>query len=191
MKSILFIIALLYSSIAQSASVEEVIRKVAIEEEVPAPLLSAICWVESKHNVEAYNYNDGGAGNAAFGVCQVLYNTAKDLGFPVNPGCVLDFRIEVKNWPKFQIPIPRESTLCPLFSVENSARYAAKYLKLKLNFYEDFESATSAYNLGIKKTCTTGWIHDKLGKRIKPCIIGDILNRYYVKRVFEALSEGK
>lgn len=42
-------------------------------------LLGAICYVETKHNVNAYNSTDGNS--PSYGICQIKLGTAKGLGF--------------------------------------------------------------------------------------------------------------
>lgn len=166
-------------------TVSDYITKAAEIEGVPPDLLRAICWVESENDVWAYAHNDGGKGNSAFGACQILYKTARGLGLGEYTGCKVDFRENSK------VVVPKSAILCPLFDIKESAKYAAKYLKLKLEEYEDPEEATAAYNTGTKKLCTKGWLFDKNGKRVTPCVVGDLVNRYYVRKVFKAMAEGR
>lgn len=51
----------------------------ALLNNVDPDLLGAICYVESKHNVYAYNSSDGNS--PSYGICQVKFGTAKGLGF--------------------------------------------------------------------------------------------------------------
>jgi soluble lytic murein transglycosylase-like protein len=83
-------------------------------------LLSAICYVESGHNVNAYVHNDGGS--PSYGQCQIKMATAKDMGF--------------------------RGTKKELMSEGANALYAAKYLNYQYKRTRRWESAIIAYNAG-------------------------------------------
>lgn len=88
---------------------------------LPVGLLSALCYVESTHNVSAIHHDDGG-GNSV-GVCQVKLETAKMLGFKGTERQLMDPKVNVE--------------------------YAAKYLKKQLNRYgQNSPKAVAAYNAG-------------------------------------------
>lgn len=46
---------------------------------LPIGLLSAVCFVESRHNVKAFVPNDGGS--PSNGICQLKLSTAQQLGY--------------------------------------------------------------------------------------------------------------
>ena len=87
---------------------------------LPPGLLSAVCYVESKHKEEVVHVKDGNSDS--IGVCQIKYATAVDLGFKGTPE-------ELK------------------YSIVN-IEYAGRYLKKMLVKYEDTSKAISAYNAG-------------------------------------------
>lgn len=59
---------------SSSRSVKELISDAASQEGVPASLLSAICWVESSHRVNAVNHSD-----PSYGLCQLKTHTASQF----------------------------------------------------------------------------------------------------------------
>ncbi len=86
-----------------------------------AALLSAICWVESKHDPAAINVVDGGS--ASYGECQIKLKTARHMGFAGYPS--------------------------QLLNRETNRKYAGLYLKYQLLRYQgDVVKAVSAYNAG-------------------------------------------
>jgi soluble lytic murein transglycosylase-like protein len=88
---------------------------------LPVGLQSAICYVESKHNLKAFHAHDGN-GNSV-GACQIKLNTARQMGF--------------------------KGTEKELFLPKNNVHYSAKYLKSKLDLYHrDIRKAVAAYNAG-------------------------------------------
>lgn len=94
---------------------------------LPPGLLSTICFVESKYDVNAVHYNDG-VGNSV-GVCQIKLSTARHMGF--------------------------RGTEQQLMSPRNNIKYAAKYLRYQLNRYKSIERAVIAYNVGNARGLTT------------------------------------
>lgn len=92
---------------------------------LPAGLLSSVCYVESKHDVEAIHAHDGGSDS--IGLCQLKLSTARFLGYQGSG---------------------RHLHQDPLVN----AFYAGKYLRYQLNRYDhDVLRATSAYNSGTYK----------------------------------------
>lgn len=87
---------------------------------LPPNLLSSMCYIESKHNTQAFHKNDGD-GNS-IGVCQIKLKTAKYLGF--------------------------KGTEKQLMNPETNIHYAAKYLAKHLNKYHNTTKAIIAYNVG-------------------------------------------
>ena len=183
--------------------VEASIKRAADKVGVPPELLSAICWAESRHEPEAYAHGDGKNQNHAFGICQVLYTTALDLGLPKDDNCKRDFRtkqsrINAGETPeKDFIPIKRDYHSCALFGPYSNALYAAKFLRWKLDTYdESWISATAAYNSGTVRTCPEkGYFNLRTYKKgiVKYkkilCTPGGLLNQQYVDRVMKALKE--
>lgn len=93
---------------------------------LPPGLLSALCYVESKHNVSAVHHDDGNSDS--LGVCQIKYETAKWLGF--------------------------KGTKKQLMEPKYNVKYAAKYLSYQLNRYRNVNRAVIAYNIGNAKGLT-------------------------------------
>jgi len=88
---------------------------------LPPGLQSAICWVESGHNVRAMHFDDNGANSV--GVCQIRLSTARLLGFQ---GSEQDLRL------------PR-----------NNVYYSGKYLHSQyLRYNRNILKTISAYNAG-------------------------------------------
>ena len=149
-------------------------NKVGVKEE----LLRAICWQESRHTAHAYRENDGGKGNAAFGICQVLYTTAAYFGFK-DPRCKKSFG-DAR-------PQDRKYANCKLFGPKTNMFFAAKFLKSRLEKYQGNQyKAVAAYNSGKYRKCTDGWLKIR-GRRFKRCEIGGAINSYYIRNVYRAL----
>src|SRR5690349_1394055 len=62
----------------------EALRMQSATYSVPLRILSAICFVESRHNPRALNKYDGGS--PSYGLCQIKEKTARFMGFtgPIN-----------------------------------------------------------------------------------------------------------
>ena len=91
---------------------------------LPKGLLSALCYVESHHNISAVNKDDGDS--ESLGICQVKLETAQSLGF--------------------------KGTRERLMGPRTNIHYAAKYLKQQLDRYDNsIYKAISAYNSGTYK----------------------------------------
>lgn len=91
--------------------------------QIPTGLLSAICYVESKHDVAAINHNDGGT--RSHGVCQIKLGMAKAMGF--------------------------EGTGAELRKPENNVYYAGKLLEYQIKRCGSVELGIRAYNSGSCK----------------------------------------
>ncbi len=97
---------------------------------LPPGLLSAVCYVESGHTVEAIRHNDG-IGDS-LGVCQIQESTAKSLGYRGS---------KTKLWK----------------DPKTNAYWAGAYLNKQLTRYDhDLYRAISAYNMGTHKTNKKG-----------------------------------
>ena len=111
---------------------------VSAQHHIPPGLLSALCFVESRHNIDAIHHDDGRS--ESLGVCQIKYNTAKWLGYK---GDIVDLMIP-----------------------EINALYAAKYLEYQLKRYDyDIARAATAYNRGNAKGLTRSSYSDKVLQR--------------------------
>jgi soluble lytic murein transglycosylase-like protein len=89
--------------------------------QLPPNLLSSLCWVESKHKIQAVHHDDGG--EDSLGVCQVKLSTAKWLGF--------------------------KGTANQLMNPEVNIKYSAKYLSKQIHRYKgNIKKAVTAYNRG-------------------------------------------
>lgn len=105
---------------------------------LPEGLLSSVCFIESSHNPNKIHRHDG-HGNS-IGLCQIKYNTAKQLGF--------------------------RGTEKDLLDPTTNAYYAAKYLKHQLTRYNgSIEKAVIAYNQGHAGVLTTTKYQRKVYKR--------------------------
>ena len=158
--------------------IEDAIQYASQKADVPAELLRAICKIESNLNPHAFAFEDGGADNHSFGMCQVSrINAEKFLGKDAN--CEKDFR-----------NLPRSYAACKYFGPKLNALAAAKYLRMQLDRYDGHAfKAAAAFNSGSLRVCSAkGWVTDKRGKRIQKCKPGDLLNRYYVQRVKKAIT---
>lgn len=108
----------------------------SLQYDLPPGLLSALCYVESTHNISAVNPDDGKS--ASLGICQVKLKTAKWMGF--------------------------KGTEADLMKPENNIKYAAAYLKYQLVRYDNLPKAVIAYNLGNAKGLTTSAYQRKVFK---------------------------
>jgi len=87
---------------------------------LPANLLSSVCFVESRHTEKAVHYNDGHS--HTYGICQVKLETAKAFGFKGDQNTLL---------------LP-----------EVNISYAGKILKYHLTQCKSLNSAILAYSSG-------------------------------------------
>lgn len=196
MKFLLSLIILIANTAEAKPSkkyIQESFEKAAKQVGVPALLLEAICAAESNQRPEAFNFQDGHSTNHAFGMCQVLYETALELGSPKDENCLRDFRTkkqQKKAGIENPIVIERNYKTCKLFGPFTNALYAAKYLARKLKLYDNsWISAIASYNTGILKTCTTGKVHDSKGNLLYTCKKGGLLNQRYVDRVMDYMAK--
>ena len=174
------------------------IIQAATEQGVDPLLLKALCQAESSSRLrpDSFNFEDGGEGNHSFGICQILYSTAKGLGFK-DPRCVINFDTATTSEINrlggvIEKPIRKIYKNCKLFGPYTNATQAAKYLKKQLKRYKgNVNKAVSAYNLGSYKKCITGYLTlkfvdsktGKVKKYKKKCTVGGPLNEYYVNKV--------
>jgi soluble lytic murein transglycosylase-like protein len=172
------------------SAVDNALKKAAKRVGVPHELLRAICYSESRLDMKAVAYSDGGGTNHALGLCQVLYSTAVGMGMKKDERC--KEHIERKD---------REYANCRLYGPYTNAFYAAKVLRYQLKRYAgSWANATAAYNSGTVKTCGPKGYYGvrvfvkKTGnvkwRRIK-CKPGGLMNHKYVDRVMKAMVEGK
>lgn len=105
--------------------------------DLPPHLLEAVCYVESEHDVLAINKKDGKS--PSYGICQVKYETAKELGF---------------NGTREQLMLPNRNIY-----------YAAKYLRKQMNRYNGRTCwAVQAYNRGSAHDCNGRYVLAVLNK---------------------------
>ena len=185
---LLFILCAILGSVSKASiahgesyvdrSFREISKKVGVNEK----LLRAICWQESRHKPWAFNPADGGVGNSAFGICQVLHSTARSYG-------VRDKRC-LKPFANMR-PSQRVYKNCKLFGTRTNITIAAHFLKSRINQYNgDLLKATAAYNSGRYRLCKDGWLRYK-GRKFKRCTIGGPVNEYYLKKVWLALKQNR
>jgi soluble lytic murein transglycosylase-like protein len=95
---------------------------------LPPGLLESICYVESKHQVNAIHHHDGD--DSSYGVCQIKYKTAVWLGY--------------------------KDTRAQLMSPKTNIYYAAKYLAWQRKRYKgSLQKAVIAYNMGHARITET------------------------------------
>jgi soluble lytic murein transglycosylase-like protein len=95
---------------------------------LPPHLLESVCFVESRHEINAVHQNDGN-GTPSLGVCQIKLATAQMLGFKGTEKQLMDPRLNVY--------------------------YAAAYLDHQLRRYKGHtHRALVAYNRGSAKQLT-------------------------------------
>lgn len=94
---------------------------------LPANLLSSLCYVESKHDINAIHHDDGTSNSV--GVCQIKLKTAKWLGFKGTEKQLMDPKINIY--------------------------YAGLYLRYQLQRYNSIERAVISYNKGNAKGLTS------------------------------------
>ena len=175
----------LVANVSYAESYEErSIKKAADRVGVPAALLRAICYAESKLNRYAYAHQDGRSLGSAFGMCQVLYATAK--GYGMNDEKCKESFLNRKD---------KVYKSCKLFGPYTSAYYAARVLKAQLRRYDNnYINAVAAYNSGTVRSCPrrgSYTIHifdkkaNKLRKMRRKCVPGSIMNQDYVDRVMK------
>jgi soluble lytic murein transglycosylase-like protein len=162
------------------AYVEKSIYKAAKENGVPHKLLRAICMTESNLKPKALNHSDGGFGNHAIGLCQLLYTTAAAQGLH-DQRCLKDWRKAKKS---------RIYRNCKLWGPYTNASTAAKYLKFQLKRYKgDQKKAVAAYNAGSVKRCNKRGYYYNAQRTVKfTCKKGGFLNSHYVTKVFKAID---
>lgn len=97
-----------------------------VQARLPPNLLSALCYVESAHNIHAIHKDDGTSNSV--GICQVKLKTAKWLGF--------------------------KGTEKQLMDPATNIHYAALYLSRQIKRYGSIEKGVIAYNIGNAKRLT-------------------------------------
>lgn len=101
---------------------------------LPPGLLSAVCYVESRHDTSALSPHDGGS--ASIGICQIKLATAKSVGF-------------VGKQKDLKVP-------------DTNIYYAGKLLKKQLIRYDnDPVKAIAAYNAGKHRVNKHGLVMNR------------------------------
>ena len=96
---------------------------------LPQGLLDSICFVESRHHVRVIHKNDGKTDS--IGICQIKYETAKDLGY--------------------------RGSVDRLYDPNNNIYWAGVYLLKQLKRYNgNIEKAVAAYNAGTHRINSMG-----------------------------------
>lgn len=102
---------------------------------LPPGLLSALCFVESRHNVQAINFNDGN-GNSV-GACQIKLESARFVGY--------------------------HGTEKELINPEVNILWAGRYFSYQFNRYHgDVVSSLSAYNAGTARVTNRDYVRKVL-----------------------------
>jgi len=97
----IFSIITLYPFKALAKDMKSIIIEVSQKEGAPSDIMSAICWVESKHNHKALNKKDGNGGRDSNGLCQVQFRTAQWLGYKGSVQGLFDPKVNVKYASKY------------------------------------------------------------------------------------------
>lgn len=109
----------------------------SVKYNLPPNLLASVCYIESHHNINAINKDDGHGDSV--GICQVKLKTAKWLGF--------------------------DGTQKQLMSPKTNIYYAAKYLSSQIKRYSSVTKGVVAYNRGNSKGLTKSKYSDKVFKQ--------------------------
>lgn len=105
---------------------------------IPAGLLTSLCYVESKHKITAVHKDDGG--EDSLGVCQIKLSTAKELGF--------------------------RGTVKQLMQPNYNVKYSAKFLRKQIDRYNgNVRKAVISYNRGNSRGLTTSKYQVKVYKQ--------------------------
>jgi soluble lytic murein transglycosylase-like protein len=100
------------------------ILKVSQEENVPFALLKGIIALESNFNPKEYKYEPH-IKDASYGLMQILYKTAKGLGFKGQP--------------------------YELYDPYTNIKYGAKYIKNLMTKYNNIYDIIASYNMGFPR----------------------------------------
>lgn len=100
---------------------------VSAQYNLPSGLLSSLCMVESRHDINAIHKDDG-KGNS-LGICQIKYETSKLMGF--------------------------KGTEKQLMNPTININYAGAYLAHQISRYNSVQKGVIAYNQGSAKELTT------------------------------------
>lgn len=114
--------------------------------DLPPKLLDSMCYVESRHDINAIHEDDGGTDS--LGVCQVKLSTAQWLGFTGDAQDLMD--------------------------PETNIFYAAKYLSYQHRRYRNVERALVAYNKGNAKNLQSSEYSAKVIKQWGTATSGQI-----------------
>lgn len=102
---------------------------------LPTGLQSALCYVESRHNVKAINFNDGNSDS--LGACQIQLQSAQFVGY--------------------------KGTAKQLMSPKINIFWSARYFSYQLSRYHgDIVYAISAYNAGTARTTNLAYVRKVL-----------------------------
>lgn len=104
---------------------------------LPPNLITAVCYIESNHDVNAINKDDGHGDSV--GLCQVKLKTAKWMGF--------------------------KGTQKQLMNPKTNIYYASKYLSFQIEKYKSVTKGIVAYNRGNSKGLTKSKYSDKVLKQ--------------------------
>ena len=100
------------------------IEKVSRELNIPFELIKAIITIESAFNPKAYRY-EAHRKDASYGLCQIMYQTAKGLGFKGKPE--------------------------DLYDPYTNIFWSGTYLKYIINTYKDIDKTFASYNMGLPR----------------------------------------
>lgn len=131
---------------------------IAAQYQIPTAVLVGVCAVESGLDLNAIAYHDGGLNRHSFGVCQVQYTTAREMGFHRDRHC------ETKKLNK-----------CSLLEPAVNIQYAAQYLSYQLTRYKgDLNKALSAYNAGSYSKKNTKYVKKVRAKEQEAILVWDV-----------------
>lgn len=127
---------------------------------LPVGLLESICYVESKHDIQAIHYNDGN--EDSLGICQIKLSTAKWLGF--------------------------KGTRKQLMDPQHNIHYSAKYLKHQIDRYSSIKKGVIAYNVGHAKYLTKSVYLDKVNKQWTSSYGGKLIYEQRNRRYYTSIE---
>lgn len=126
----------------------------SLRQDVPAELLSAVIAAESSWKPDAYRY-EAHLDDASYGLMQVLYSTAQDMGYTGPPD--------------------------GLFDPATNIRYGTKYLRWLMDRFDDLWVVVAAYNAGPGRVGKLIAKHGNSYEDIQPYL--PEVTRAYVERV--------
>lgn len=147
------------SRYARERDFDREIADAARDYRVPVPMLKAIIAAESAFNPRAYRFEKH-LNDASYGLMQLLYKTARSLGYTGQPDGLYD----------------------PRTNIRLGAAYIADNLRTAAGNGHSMEAAISAYNAGFSA------VRRGDGKRTTNAPGAPFINQAYVDRVLKLMQ---